>query len=127
MFFLNRAMVVSIHAELIGNYGGSHGIRDENLLASAIARPQQLAHYEPDANVARIGASLAWGLAKNHAFVDGNKRIAIAAMITFLALNHHALTCSEAEETVMVLRMAASEIDEATWTAWVERVVAPLR
>ena len=126
MHFLNRAMLVTIHADLIRDYGGSHGIRDENLLESAIARPQQLAHYEPKSGIAHIAAVLAWGLAKNHAFIDGNKRIAIAAMITFLGWNGYQLNCTEAEETVMVLRMAASEIDEAAWTGWVTGVVRPL-
>jgi death on curing protein len=126
MFFLNRGMVVTIHAELIDHYGGSYGIRDENLLQSAIARPLQLAHYEPQTGIARLGAVLSWGLAKNHTFIDGNKRIAFAALVTFLKWNGYRLTCSEAEETVMILRMAASEIDEAAWTEWVERAVAPL-
>jgi death-on-curing protein len=126
MRFLNSAMARAIHSDLIQRYGGSYGVRDSGLLESALARSQQLANYEPDATIAHLAAVLGWGLLKNHAFVDGNKRIGIAAMITFLKLNGHQLTCSEVEETAMVLRAAASELTEAEWTTWVERVVAPL-
>ena len=126
MRFLNSAMIRAIHSDLIQRYGGSYGLRDAGLLESALARPLQLASYEPDATIAHLAAVLGWGLLKNHAFIDGNKRIGIAAMITFLKLNGHQLTCSEVEETAMVLRAAASELSEAQWTAWVESVVAPL-
>ena len=126
MRFLNSTMVRAIHTDLIQRYGGSYGLRDAGLLESALARPQQQQHYEPDATVARLAAALGWGLVKNHAFVDGNKRIAIAAVITFLKLNGCRLTCSEAEETTMVLRAGASEINEQEWVAWVERTVAPV-
>jgi death on curing protein len=71
----------------------------------------------------KLTASLGWGLVKNHAFIDGNKRIALGAMVAFLELNGHELDCSEAEETAFLLRAAASEIDEAEWTEWLERTV----
>ena len=112
-----------IHGELINRYGGSPGLRDENLLASAVMRPIHLQTYEPEASVARLTASLGWGLVKNHAFIDGNKRIALAAMVTFLELNHYELDCSEAEETTMVLRAAASEISEEQWNDWFQGTV----
>lgn len=117
-------MVRAIHSDLIQRYGGSYGLRDAGLLESALARPQQLHHYNPDAEEGRLAAALGWGLVKNHAFVDGNKRIAVAAVITFLKLNGYRLTCSEVEETAMVLRAAASEMSEEEWTAWVVRSVA---
>jgi len=81
--------------------------------------------YDPDATVANVGASLSWGLIKNHAFIDGNKRIGLGALAVFLRANGWVLTCSVAEETGMVLRASASEITEAEWTAWVVRSVAP--
>lgn len=114
--------VRAIHAELIVRYGGSTGLRDAGLLESAIARPAHLHVYEEDASIARLCATLGWGLLKNHAFIDGNKRVALAAMVVFLELNGHEFTCSEAEETDMVLRAAASELNEAQWNEWVERV-----
>jgi len=119
-------MVRAIHADLIAGYGGSHGLRDLGLLELALARSEQPAHYEPDAGVGRLAAMLGWGLIKNHAFLDGNKRVALATVVTFLKLNGYALTCSEVEETAMVLRAVASEIDEPEWTAWVARSIAPL-
>jgi death-on-curing protein len=119
---LNFRGVSAIHAELITRYGGSMGLPDASLLESAIARPANLHVYEEDASIARLCATLGWGLLKNHAFVDGNKRVALGAMVAFLELNGHELTCSEAEETDMVLRAAASELNEPEWDEWVETV-----
>lgn len=114
--------VSAIHAELIMRYGGSMGLRDAGLLESAIAR---LSVYEEDASVAKPCATLGWGLLKNHAFIDGNKRVALGAMVAFLELNGHEFTCSEAEETNIVLRAAASELNEMQWNEWVERIARP--
>ena len=119
-------MARAIHTNLILRYGGSHGVRDRGLLESALARPLHLRHYQPETTAAQLAAVLGWGLIKNHAFLDGNKRIGLAAVVTFLRWNGYRLTSSEAEETAMVLRAAAGEINEEEWTAWVERVVAPL-
>ena len=119
-------MVRAIHSDLIERCGGSYGVRDVGLLEATLARPQQLTHHRPESSIAQLAAVLGWGLLKNHAFLDGNKRVGIAAMITFLKLNGHHLTCSEVEETAMVLRAAASELTETDWTAWVGRVVSPL-
>ena len=127
MRFLNSVMARAIHSDLIQRYGGSYGVRDGGLLESALARPQQLAKYEPDATIRQLAAVLGWRLLKNHAFLDGNKRIGLAALITFLKLNGHYLTCSEVEETDRVLRAAGGEITEAAWAAWVQSVVAPLQ
>lgn len=110
-------MVRTIHSELIQAYGGSYGVRDAGLLESALMRPQHLEAYEPEASIGQLAAVLGWGLLKNRAFVDGNKRVALAALVTFLKLNGYILTCSEVEETAMVLRAAASEIAEEAWTA----------
>ncbi len=119
-------MVKAIHSELIRHYGGSYGLRDAGLLESALARPEQIEHYEASASVGRLAAALGWGLIKNNAFVDGNKRVGLGAMVTMLRRNGHKLHCSEAEETTMVLRAAASATEEAAWMAWVERSVSPL-
>jgi death-on-curing protein len=73
-----------------------------------------------------LAATLAWGLIKNHAFIDGNKRIGLICLVSFLTLNGHRLTCSQPEETDMVLRAAAGEITEEQWTTWVMQVVAPV-
>jgi death-on-curing protein len=126
VFFLNSAMLRTMHSELIRMFGGSYGLRDAGLLKCAIARPLQLANYSPDAMVGQLAAVLCWGLVKNHAFVDGNKRIALAALVTFLRLNGWRLNCSEVEETAMMLRAAGSEVTEDEFAAWVERTVAAL-
>ncbi len=122
--FIDVATVRALHEQQIAHFGGSYGLRDEGLLESAVLRAENRATYDPSAGAAMIGASLAWGLIKNHAFVDGNKRIGIVSMIVFLELNGYRLTCSEVEETAMVLRAASSEIAEDEWAAWVESVVA---
>jgi death-on-curing protein len=111
---------------LIETYGGVQGVRDENALESAIGRPKQLEAYGGIESVSHLGAALAWALLRNHPFTDGNKRAAFAALNIFLARNGYRLTCSEVEETAMVLRAAAGEITEDEWTAWVERSVATI-
>ena len=110
---------------MIEESGGLHGLRDTGLLESAISRAENKVNYEPEALVGEVGASLSWGLIKNHAFLNGNKRIGLGALAVFLKTNGFVLTCSVAEETAMVLRVAASEIREDEWTAWVVRNVAP--
>lgn len=124
--FLNVAAVQAIHDNLIDVYGGLHGIRDAGLLESAVLRAENKANYDPGATKASTAASLSYGLIKNHAFLDGNKRIGLAALVDTLGLNGHALTVAASEAETMVQRAAASEITEEEWTAWVERSVAPL-
>ncbi len=125
LLFLDLATVKALHEQQILRFGGADGLRDEALLESAVHRAENKAMYEAGASVAAIAASLAWGLIKNHAFVDGNKRTGWVCLVVFLDLNGYRLFCSEVEETAMVLRAAASEIDEREWTDWVERVAAP--
>ena len=124
--FLSVEMIEMLHTQQIERFGGSHGLRDAGLLESAVMRAENKVNYDDDATVASVAASLGWGLIKNHAFIDGNKRVGIAALVTFLTLNGHQLTCSTKEETLMVIRVAASEMTEEEWTAWVERNVIPI-
>lgn len=122
--FLDVAAILTIQADLIDVYGGSHGLRDPGLLESAVMRAQNKVDFDPTATVASVAASLSYGLIKNHAFIDGNKRIGLAALNDFLGLNGHRLAVSQGERIEMVRRVAASEITEEEWTAWVERSVA---
>jgi len=110
-----------MHQELIARYGGMPGLRDPNLLESALARPKHLAAYKPRVNMPELAAAYAWGLLRNHAFLDGNKRIALAALVVFLEVNGWELTCSEAEETAVILRAAAGEIKERALRDWISR------
>ncbi|MGA3054956.1 MAG: type II toxin-antitoxin system death-on-curing family toxin [Candidatus Korobacteraceae bacterium] len=119
--WLTAKAAEAIHEQLIARYGGVSGLRAAGLLASAMARPQNLAAYGRTTSVASLAAAYAWGLLRNHPFLDGNKRTALAAMAVFLELNGWELNCSEAEETAMVLRTAAREITEHAWTEWVRR------
>ncbi len=122
--WLDRAVLIATHDEQLAEHGGAAGFHDEGLFDSALARPLNLAAYEsPD--VAALAASYAVALAKNHPFVDGNKRTAFVAMELFLWLNGHELNANDAECVLAMLAVAAGEWDEATLAAWLrERIAA---
>lgn len=124
--FLSVDAVQAIHNNLIDVYGGLHGVRDKGLLESAVLRAENKATYKPGASIGEIAASLSFGLIKNHAFLDGNKRVGLAALVDTLGLNGHGLTVPVPEAEKMVQRAAGSEITEEEWTAWVERSVVAL-
>lgn len=116
--WLGRELILAIHDEQIARHGGASGLRDSGLLDSALARPLNLAGYgEPD--TAELAAMYAVGIARNHPFIDGNKRAAFMAMVLFLALNGMAFDPPEVEATMTMLAMAAGEIDDAAFVAWV--------
>ncbi len=116
--WLTEALVTALHEELIARYGGHAGLRDQGLLASALARPRNLLAYgEP--SLEQLAASYAFGFARNHAFVDGNKRVALAAIDVFLQLNGHELVVGEPEAVVIMRELASSEIDEPELAAWI--------
>ena len=122
--WLDRRLLVLLHDESLATHGGSSGLRDAGLLDSALARPANLMAYgQPD--LADLAASYAFGLAKNHPFVDGNKRAAFLAVGLFLGINGHRLTASQAEATVAVFGLAAGEIDEPNFAAWLRDHTAP--
>ena len=109
-----------IHDEQLAEHGGGAGVRDAGLLESALSRPVNLAAYEkPDA--AALAASYAVGLAKNHPFVDGNKRTAFVALELFLALNGFDLEATDVDCVLTTLDVAAGKIDEATLAAWIRQ------
>ena len=111
------AVAEAAHLEQIAEHGGGEGVRDAGLLASAMARPQNLAAYgEPD--TAALAAAYAFGIARNHPFVDGNKRTAAVVSETFLALNGHQLTASDAELVVTFVALAAGDLSEEALADW---------
>lgn len=117
--WLEKALVLAIHDRQLAEHGGSAGVRDEALLESALARPQQLyAYAEPTPDLADLAASLAYGLARNHPFVDGNKRAAHVAYRTFLALNGAELVASDEEKYVAMLALAEGKLKERDFAAW---------
>ena len=115
--WIDRRLLVILHDESLAEHGGASGLRDEGLLESALARPLNLVAYG-DPDVADLAAAYGVGLAKNHAFVDGNKRAAFLAVGLFLRLNGHRLMASQADATVTMLGVAAGEIDEAGFAQW---------
>ena len=115
--WVDRRALELLHGESIAEHGGAPGLRDEGLLESALARPLNLVAYgSPD--LAELAAAYGVGLAKNHAFVDGNKRVAFLAVGLFLALNGQRLVVAQAEATLTMLAVAAGTLDEAAFAAW---------
>jgi death-on-curing protein len=116
--WLSRELILAIHDEQLAEHGGALGLRDDGLLDSALARPLNRAGYgEPD--TAELAALYAIAIARNHPFLDGNKRTAYVALETFLALNGCRFPVSDAEAVVMTLAMASGGIDDAEFTGWV--------
>lgn len=116
--WVNRQVLLLLHDESLAEHGGASGLRDEGLLDFAMARPQNLALYAvPDE--ADLAASYGVGLAKNHAFVDGNKRAAFLAAGLFLAANGFRLQATQVEATLTMLDAAAGELDEAAFAQWI--------
>lgn len=116
--WLSLATVEDIHAEQLALFGGPGGIRDRGALESAISRPVNRWHYGCE-DFAELAAAYAFGIARNHAFVDGNKRAAFAAMMVFLRLNGLQFAPPQAEATAIMLALAAGEVDEAGLTRWI--------
>lgn len=118
--WLSRAVLIAVHEEQLAEHGGAAGLRDEGLFDSALARPQQLANYgEPD--VANLAAACAFGLLRNHPFIDGNKRTGYVAAELFLVLNGYAMTATDESAMLTTLSLAAGDIDEATFADWLRR------
>ena len=115
--WIDPSVIHAVHDEQLGEHGGSAGLRDAGLLESALARPMQLAAYgQPD--TAALAAAYGFGLAKNHPFVDGNKRTAFVAVELFLALNGWTLGADDADCVMAMLRLASGEWGEAQFADW---------
>ena len=116
--WLDIAVIYAVHDEQLAEHGGSAGVRDAGLLESALAKPQNLAAYgHPD--VIALAASYGFGIARNHPFIDGNKRTAFVAVELFLDLNGYELTATDADCVLTMLALAAGEIDEAAFADWI--------
>jgi death-on-curing protein len=110
--------VIDMHAEQLAIFGGPEGIRDHGLLESAVLRPVNQWHYG-QTDMAALAAAYAFGLARNHAFVDGNKRIAFQSMMVFLRGNDIAFAPDPAHATEIILSLAAGEVSEESLTRWI--------
>lgn len=115
--WVSREVVDAVHDRQLAEHGGGTGVRDAGLLESALARPQNQFHYG-ETDLAAVAAAYAFGIARNHPFIDGNKRTAWVAARLFLRLNEVALEFDKAEATVMMQQLAAGELEEETVAAW---------
>ncbi len=121
MEWLSKKLVLAIHARQIAEHGGDDGIRDEGLLESALARAQnQWAYQEPKPNIAALAAAYAYGIARNHPFVDGNKRTAFVACRLFLMINNCDIEATQEEKYTTFLSLAAGDLSEQELVDWIE-------
>ena len=118
--WIDKNLLVILHDESLVMHGGASGVRDEALLDSALNRAPNLAHYgQPD--YAELAAAYGVALAKNHPFVDGNKRVAFLSVGVFLMLNGHRLTATQVDATLIMFAVAAGEIDEPAFAEWIRQ------
>jgi death-on-curing protein len=122
--WIDKQLLVTLHDESLALHGGASGIRDEGLLDSALNRAVNLVMYgRPD--FAEIAAAYGVGLAKNHAFVDGDKRAAFLSLGLFLGLNGYRLKATQVDATLTMLAVAAGEIDEQAFAVWIRKNTVP--
>ena len=121
--WISEELVIAVHARQITEHGGSAGIRDKSLLQSALARPQQLYAYgDPSPDLAALAASLAYGIAKNHPFVDGNKRTAAVLCELFIMVNGMSLEASDQEMLSVFLALAGGSLNEDELADWLRKL-----
>jgi death-on-curing protein len=120
--WLLEETVIAIHQRQVSEHGGIEGLRDEGLLSSALARPQNLLAYaQPRPDLAALAAAYAYGIARDHPFVDGNKRTALVAARTFLLLNGVNLEASQDEKYLTFLQLAAGTVTEEQLADWIRK------
>jgi death-on-curing protein len=125
--WLSRPIVEALHADQVREHGGQLGLRDAGLLESALARPQHVWTYEPDADLAALAAEYGFGLARNHAFLDGNKRVAFVATNVFLIMNGLEIEAPEPQVVDTMLRVAQGDLDCDAFAAWIRTVSMPYK
>jgi death-on-curing protein len=126
--WIDRALVLAIHDRQIIEHGGADGVRDEGLLDSALARPQQmLAYTEPEPDIANLATALAYGIVRNHPFVDGNKRTAYVALRTFLVLNGTDVVASMEDRYAHVLALADGSLSALEFSTWLRTYLSETR
>jgi death on curing protein len=123
--WVSQAVVEAAHSEVVSEHGGSNGLRDEMLLQSALMRPVQKFNYNPESSFYELAAAISFGIAKNHPFVDGNKRTALIAGMTFLDLNGFAIVATEIDATITFQNVASGEMSEEELVDWYRIHAAP--
>jgi len=116
--WLTRVVLDAVHTDQIREHGGLLGLRDETSLESALARPQHQWRYNPRRDLASLGAAYAFGLTQNHPYNDGNKRVALVAMLTFLAINGQDIDAEEDDVLTTMLTLAAGRLTESELASW---------
>lgn len=120
--WIGKLLALAIHQRQLAEHGGGSGVRDESLLESALARPHQVQAYgDPPPDLAELAAALAHALARNHPFVDGNKRTAHVCYRVFLALNGADLVASDEEKYVNMIALSEGSMSESEFAAWVRK------
>jgi death-on-curing protein len=117
--WISKKALLLLHETSLAQFGGAHGLRDDGLLDSALARPKNIYAYSPGCVNADLAAAYAFGIAKNHAFVDGNKRAAFLSIGLFLAINGHRLNADPVEAINIMLAVANGDLDEAGLSTWI--------
>lgn len=123
--WVRTAVVRAVHSRLLAEHGGIPGVRDPGLLESALAHPRNVWHNEVSPAVPRAAAAYGYALSANHAFIDGNKRVALVVLLLFLDLNGWRLEASEEETYTLTLGLAAGDTDERTLSQWLEQRSQP--
>ena len=118
MLWLTRNMVEAFHRESLARFGGADGVRDEGLMLSALARPENIHAYIPEADAFQLAAAYCTGIVKNHPFIDGNKRTGTLSAVVFLALNDTEVSFDEAMIVTMIYGLAAGEMSEEQLADW---------
>jgi death-on-curing protein len=119
--WISKKALLLLHEESLAEFGGLSGLRDEGLLESALARPQNISAYKPESTVAVLAAGYAFGLAKNHPFIDGNKRAAFLSIGMFLAINGYALEADQIDAIQTMLALASGTLAEEELALWIAR------
>ena len=122
--WVDKQALLLLHGESVAEHGGAAGVRDAGLLDSALARAQNLAAYG-DPDVSALAAAYGSGISQNHPFVDGNKRAAFLSVGLFLALNGYRLVATQAEATLAMMSLAAGELKEEEFAAWLRGHLEP--
>lgn len=125
--WLSRMVIDAIHGDQVREHGGLPGVRDENVLESALARPQQQWHYGRVTDVPGLAAAYAFGFVRNHPYRDGNKRIGFLAMVTFLGVNAHAFEATDTDVVTEFVALAAGRVSEDELADWIRNRSSPRR
>ena len=122
--WIDARAILFPHDESLAMFGGARGLRDAGFLESALARPVNQHHYRPDLDIAELAAAYTFGLAKNHPFVDGNKRTAFLALGLFLAVNGWRLETTQIDAIETMLSLAKGALDESSLASWIRGSIA---